>query len=77
MSPYETRSIIDRMVWASAAWMAVEMLATLCITKLQGDARPSLYPRTACCRVAAGAMGRGRRRLASAEWRARCYNTII
>ncbi len=30
--------------------MAVEMLATLCITKLQGDARPSLYPRTACCR---------------------------
>ena len=45
--------------------MAGEMLATLCITKLQGDARPSLYPRTACCRVAAGAMGRGRRRLAS------------
>jgi hypothetical protein len=62
MSPYETRSLHAlaalRMVWAfdwaSAAWMAVEMLATLCITKLQGDARPSLYPRNACCRVAAG-----------------------
>ena len=57
---------------ASAAWMAVEMLATLCITKLQGDARPSLYPRNACCRVAAGAMGpgRGTRRLAC-EYRRR------
>jgi hypothetical protein len=29
------------MVWASAAWMAVEMLATWCVRKLRGDARPS------------------------------------
>ncbi len=32
-----------RMVWASAAWMAVEMLATWCVRKLRGDARPSPY----------------------------------
>jgi hypothetical protein len=25
-----------RMVWASAAWMAVEMLATWCVRKLRG-----------------------------------------
>ncbi len=30
-----------RMVWASAVWMAVEMLATWCVRKLWGDARPS------------------------------------
>jgi hypothetical protein len=28
-----------RMVWASAVWMAVEMLATWCVRKLWGDAR--------------------------------------
>ena len=32
-----------RMVWASAVWMAVEMLATWCVRKLRGDARPSPY----------------------------------
>ena len=32
-----------RMVWASAAWMAVEMLASWCVRKLRGDARPSPY----------------------------------
>jgi hypothetical protein len=33
-----------RTVWASAAWMAeVEMLATWCVRKLRGDARPSPY----------------------------------
>jgi hypothetical protein len=32
-----------RMVWASAAWMAVEMLATWFVRKLRGDARPSPY----------------------------------
>jgi hypothetical protein len=33
-----------RMVWASGAvWMAVEMLATWCVRKLRGDARPSPY----------------------------------
>jgi hypothetical protein len=26
------------MVWASAVWMAVEMLATWCVRKLRGDA---------------------------------------
>jgi len=31
------------MVWASAVWMAVEMLATWCVRKLRGDARPSPY----------------------------------
>jgi hypothetical protein len=28
-----------RAVWASAAWMAVEMSATWCVRKLRGDAR--------------------------------------
>jgi hypothetical protein len=32
-----------RTVWVSAAWMAVEMLATWCVRKLRGDARPSPY----------------------------------
>ena len=32
-----------RMVWASAVWMAVEMLATWCVRKVRGDARPSPY----------------------------------
>jgi len=33
-----------RMVWASAVWMAVEMLATWRVRKLRGvDARPSPY----------------------------------
>ena len=32
-----------RMVWASAVWMAVEMLATWCVRKLRGEARPSPY----------------------------------
>jgi hypothetical protein len=33
-----------RMVWASAAWMAVGMAATWCVRKLRaGDARPSPY----------------------------------
>jgi len=47
MTPYETRSMRAlaalRMVWASAAWMAVEMLATWSVRKLRGDARPSPY----------------------------------
>ena len=47
MTPNETRSMRAlaalRMVWASAVWMAVEMLATWCVRKLQGDARPSPY----------------------------------
>ena len=42
VTPYETRSMRAlaalRMVWASAAWMAVEMLATWCVRKLRGDA---------------------------------------
>jgi len=47
MTPYETRSMRAlaalRMVWASAVWMAVEMLTTWCVRKLRGDARPSPY----------------------------------
>ena len=47
MTPYETRSmralVALRMVWASAVWMAVEMLATWWVRKLRGDARPSPY----------------------------------
>ena len=46
-TPCETRSMRElaasRMVKASAAWMAVEMLATWCVRKLWGDARPSPY----------------------------------
>ena len=48
-----------RMVWASAVWMAVEMLATWCVRKLWGDARPSPY------RVLS--VGAGEARLASEE----------
>ena len=32
-----------RMVWASVVWMAAEMLATWCVRKVRGDARPSPY----------------------------------
>jgi len=43
MTPNETRSMRAlaalRAVWASAAWMAVEMSATWCVRKLRGDAR--------------------------------------
>ena len=33
----------SRMVKASAAWMAVDMLATWCVRKLWGNARPSPF----------------------------------
>ena len=38
--PEHARAGGVEMVWASAAWMAVEMLATWCVRKLRGDARP-------------------------------------
>jgi hypothetical protein len=56
MTPYETRSMralaAVRMVWASAAWMAVEMLATWCVRKLRG---PGGCAALAISRVVSGA----------------------
>ena len=46
VTPYETRRMRAlaalRMVWASAAWLEVEMLATWCVRKLRGDARAKI-----------------------------------
>jgi hypothetical protein len=64
MTPYETRSMRApaalRMVWASAAWMAVEMLATwlVCLTRM-GIRKKITEMKMRLIKVALKATGRG------------------